>query len=263
MLKNEVLTMQCTHAEKLIPLFAGDDLPAWEADALRRHLESCANCSRLAAEFEESRDWLRGFPAPQFDDALLDGMRDAVLSDIGRIENRARWLQWVIPGLNLRFAASMAALLLIAFLAAYAYRGGRPRIAPGKENVDQANQGGNRKDLMVNERRNDDGNKINPSPVPTGRLSQKQARKVIKKPRIKAIQSPDQVIAKALLPPSPISVEPDFGSPPSDDTARDDAIFNREMTRIEFQTADPNIRIIWLAPKESNSSLTKSNTNTR
>jgi hypothetical protein len=43
----------------------------------------------------------------------------------------------------------------------------------------------------------------------------------------------------------------------------DDAIFNREMTRIEFQTADPNIRIIWLAPKDSDSSLTKPNTNTR
>ncbi|HKE05309.1 MAG TPA: zf-HC2 domain-containing protein, partial [Blastocatellia bacterium] len=83
--------MRCTHAEKLIPLFVGGDLPAREADALRRHLESCANCRRLAAEFEESRDWLRGFAAPQFDEATLDGMRDSVLRDIGRIEYRARW----------------------------------------------------------------------------------------------------------------------------------------------------------------------------
>jgi Putative zinc-finger len=254
--------MQCTHAEKLIPLFAGDDLPGWEEDALRRHLESCANCSRLAAEFEESRDWLRGFPAPQFDDAVLDGMRDAVLRDIGRIENRARWFQWVIPGLNLRFAASVAALLLIAFLASYAYRGGRPRIAPGNGNVEQANQGGDRKDLVIDERRNDEGNKINPSPVPTQRLSQKDARRVIKKPSIKPIQSPDQVIAHT-SPPPPITVEPVFGSPPRGDLAKDDAIFNREMTRIEFQTADPNIRIIWLTPKDSDSSSTKSNTNTR
>src|SRR5262245_10679776 len=113
--------MRCTHAEKLIPLFAGGDLPAREADALRRHLESCGNCRRLAAEFEESRDWLRGFAAPQFDEAMLDGVRDSVLRDIGRIENRARRLQWIVPGRNLRFVASMSILLLIVLVAAYAY----------------------------------------------------------------------------------------------------------------------------------------------
>src|SRR5262245_34998440 len=125
----EALTMRCTHAEKLIPLFAGDDLPAREAGALRRHLKSCANCRRLAAEFEESRDWLRRFAAPQFDEAMLEGMRDSVLRDIGRIENRARGLQWIVPGWNLQFAASMALLLLIVFVATYAHRGRRPRLA--------------------------------------------------------------------------------------------------------------------------------------
>jgi hypothetical protein len=255
--------MRCAHTEKLIPLSAGDDLPAREADALRRHLESCANCRRLAAEFEESRDWLRGFAAPQIDDATLDAMRDSVLRDIGRIENRSRWLQWIVPSRNLRFAASMAALLLIAFLAAYVYRGRQPRMAPGKENFAQTNQGGVRKDSMVNGRRNDEGGKIIPSPVPTRRPPLKHARRVIEKPRIKPIQLSDQVIANALLPPPPISVEPVFGPSPSGDTAKDDAIFNREMTRIEFQTADPNIRIIWLTPKDSDSSSTKTNANTR
>src|SRR5215475_11314123 len=105
--------MRCTHAEKLIPLFAGDDLPAREADALRRHLESCANCRRLAAEFEESRDWLRGFAAPQFDEATLEGMRDSVSRDIGRIEYRARWFQWIVPGWNLRFVFVTSLALLV------------------------------------------------------------------------------------------------------------------------------------------------------
>jgi hypothetical protein len=36
-----------------------------------------------------------------------------------------------------------------------------------------------------------------------------------------------------------------------------------EMLRIEIQTADPNIRIIWLAPKDQHSSSTKSGTNDR
>src|SRR5262245_6958327 len=98
--------MLCAHAEKLIPLFVSSDLPAHEADALRLHLESCANCRRLAAEFEESRDWLSEFAAPQLDEATLDGMRDSVLRNIERIEKRSRRLQWAItvrPGWNLQF----------------------------------------------------------------------------------------------------------------------------------------------------------------
>jgi hypothetical protein len=33
--------------------------------------------------------------------------------------------------------------------------------------------------------------------------------------------------------------------------APDESVEPREMLRIELQTADPNIRIIWLAPKET------------
>src|SRR5262249_49852248 len=156
--------MRCTHAEKLIPLFAGDDLPAREAEALRRHLKSCANCRRLAAEFEESRDWLRRFAAPQFDKATLEGMRDSVLRDIGRIENRALWLQWIVPGWNLRFAASMAMLLLIVVVATYAHRGGRARKAPVQDDVLKTNTGGDQKKFTDGAHRNGPKVKVKTSP---------------------------------------------------------------------------------------------------
>jgi hypothetical protein len=254
--------MRCTHAEKLIPLFAGDDLPAREADTLRRHLVSCANCRRLAAEFEESRDWLRGFAAPQFDDAMLDGMRGSVLRDISRIENRARWTQWIVPGWNLRFTASMAALLLIAFLAAYAYRGGQSRMVPDKEDFVKINPG-DQKDSTGGAQRNDEGFKVNPSPVPTQYPSRKSIRRIKENRGVEPVQLPDIVIATVPIVPPAINIGPVFELPPSGNTAKDDVVFSREMTRIEFQTADPNIRIIWLAPKEPNSSSTKPTTNTR
>src|SRR5262245_27064151 len=254
--------MRCTHAEKLIPLFAGDDLPAREAAALRRHLESCANCRRLADEFEESRDWLRGFPAPQFDDAILDGMRDSVLQDIGRIENRARWLQWVVPGLNLRFAASMAALLLVAFIAAYVYRGKQRQMAPDKDNIVKTKQGSDQKNSNNSPQRDDKGFRVNPSPT-TQYPPRKRGQRIDESPDVKPVQLPDLAIAKARISPLAINIRTIFDLPPDTDMAMDDAIFNREMTRIEFQTADPNIRIIWLTPKDSNSSSTKPNTYTR
>jgi Putative zinc-finger len=255
--------MRCTHAEKLIPLFAGDDLPAREAAALRRHLESCANCRRLADEFEESRDWLRGFAAPQFDDAILDGMRDSVLQDIGRIENRARWLQWVVPGLNLRFAASMAALLLVAFIAAYVYRGKQRQMAPDKDYAVKTKPGSDQKNSSTGPPRDDEHFRVNPSHTTTQNPPRKRGQRINESPGEKPVQLPDLAIGKAQISPLAINIGPIYELSLGADMSMNDAIFNREMTRIEFQTADPNIRIIWLTPKDSDSSSNKPNTNTR
>src|SRR5262249_48762679 len=235
-------------------------LPAREADALRRHLESCANCRRLAAEFEESRDWFRRFSAPQFDDAVMNDMRDSVLRNIGRIENYERWLQWIVPGRDLRFTASGAVLLLILF-STYAYRGRQSQTIPYKENVVKINPGGGQKHSTGDAQRNDE---INPSPVPAQRPPLNRARRINENRGVKPVRLPDIAVVNAPIVPPIINIGHVFEPPPLDaDLAMDDAIFNREMTRIEFQTADPNIRIIWLAPKDSDSSSTKSNTNTR
>src|SRR5262245_45604318 len=104
--------MRCTHAEKLIPLYVGNDLAAEEAEATRRHLESCAHCRDLVTEFEVSYDWLHGFASPDFDEATLDGVRDAVMGEINRIENRPGLLEWILPGWNMRFAFAASLALL-------------------------------------------------------------------------------------------------------------------------------------------------------
>jgi hypothetical protein len=194
---------------------------------------------------------------------MLDDLRDSVLRGIGRVENRSRWLQWIVPGLNLRFAASMAALLLIAFFAAYVYRGSRPQMAPGKENLVETNQGGGHKKSNNIERRNGEAHNANPSPVPKQHPPRKRNAGNMENPTVRQVQAPDQLIAHAAPSRPPMSVQPLIELPPNGGLSNHDAIFNREMTRLEFQTADPNIRIIWLTPKDSNSNSTKPNTNTR
>src|SRR5262245_43382028 len=232
--------MQCTHAEKLIPLFAGDDLPAREAGALRRHLESCANCRRLAAEFEESRDWLRGLAAPQFDEAMLDGMRDSVLRDIGRIENRSRWLQWIVPGWNLRFAfvTSLALLLFGALFSLAINRRQPPRhdlesnkveLSPGKAPDDRANNDGQIERSKTVRR------KFGRKPIKAGPNESPQTEAEMVEPDLTA-----QNMETAMPATDPSAVT---------DPATTDPDADRDTLRIEIQTADPNIRIIWFAPK--------------
>jgi Putative zinc-finger len=245
--------MQCTHVEKLIPLFAGDDLPAREADALRRHLESCENCRRLAAEFEESRDWLCGFAAPQIDEAMLDGVRDSVLRDIGRIENRARWLQWIIPGWNLRFAfaTSLALLLAGALLGLEINR----RQSPHNPNSDraEAQKGGS------------DQVKLPPGKTPDGQAKNgKQAafrntdRRKIKRESTKrgpgeSQLSEEPMVGLDLVTQLTDTVEPATDPSVAPDTAGADPDAGLDALRIEIQTADPNIRIIWFARKSDSS----------
>jgi hypothetical protein len=241
--------MRCTHAEKLIPLFAGDDLPAREADALRRHLESCANCRRLAAEFEESRDWLREFTAPQFDAAILDGVRDSVLRDIGRIENRARLLQWIVPGWNLRFAfVTSLALLLFGALFSLAINR-RQTLHDHESNQAGARKGGgNRVELAPGKTPDDRTN--NDKQIAIGKPDRsKFRRKSIKPGPDESPQTEAGRVEPDLTAQNMETAESSTDQSAVPDPANTDQDANRNMLRIEIQTADPNIRIIWFAPK--------------
>ena len=232
--------MLCTHAEKLIPLFAGDDLPAWEADALRRHLESCARCRRLAAEFEESRDWLRGFSAPQVDEAMLDGVRDSVLRDIGRIENRARWFQWVVPGWNLRFAfVTSLALLLFGVLFSLAINRRQPPRHDPKSNQVELSPG-----KAPDDRANYDGQTARSKPV-----RRKFGRKPIKPGPNESPQTEAERVEPDLTAQNMEAAMPATDPSAAPDPADTDPDAEQDALRIEIQTADPNIRIIWFARK--------------
>jgi hypothetical protein len=249
--------MKCTQAEKLIPLFAGDDLPAREANVLRQHLESCADCRRLASEFEESRDWLINLAAPQFDEAMLDGLRDGVLREISRVEKRRRWFDqwfgWIVPNWNPRFAfaVSLAALLLIAAFGLLIYRR-QPPHGPKQDRADVRKDAGDQVGSHPGGTQDEPDPQIVKGNPEQRRIKRKATRRgFAESPQPEAQTAEPDFVAQDIEPPDPAKPDP----------IKIDLAANREMTRIEFQTADPNIRIIWLTPKDS--SLNKPNTNIR
>ncbi|MGE0132952.1 MAG: anti-sigma factor [Blastocatellales bacterium] len=233
--------MRCAQAEKLIPLFAGGDLSAREAEALNKHLESCADCRQLASEFEESRDWLNSFAAPQFDEAMLDGLRDSVLKEIGQEETRPGLLKWILPSWNPRFAfaASLALLLLIAAFSLLIYRR-QPLHAPKRDQAEMKKDASDKLELHPVETRDEQGSRIVERKPGQPRITRKSAGTESPQPEAQTV-APD-FVAQNIEPPDP---------------AKTDLASNREMTRIEFQTADPNIRIIWFAPKTGASPVSR------
>jgi hypothetical protein len=213
-------------------------------------------------EFEESRNWLINFSAPEFDEATLDGMRDAVLEEIGQVEKRLGLAEWILPSWNPRFvfAASMATLLLIAAVGAFVFWRQQSRPANPDQTMADKNKDGNKVESPQS------GSPDNDQPSRDDKIAgeaprqRKHERKPIKRdlslpPRVKI-----QPVEPDLIAQSPTAPEPASDQSISAGSTQTDLAVNRNMLRIEIQTADPNIRIIWFAPKPDTSPTNIPNT---
>lgn len=76
--------MNCTHIEKILPLYAGGDLGGKDETAVAAHLRSCDSCRLLAEGYSRSQELLRSYEAPEFGSAFFDGIRSAVLEEHAR-----------------------------------------------------------------------------------------------------------------------------------------------------------------------------------
>ena len=260
--------MRCELFEQLIPLHIGGDLESSEANDLRQHLNSCAHCRRLNEDFQASQNWLAGFAAPEFDEASFAKMRASVLSEIEQQEKRGRWpgwpdwKDWLLPKFSPRFVLASAAIALavVSGLIAAVYR---QQVVPTKT-------GG---EVIAD-------NSKSGSPIKTdgkviaatgGQLSAATGReRGFSRPRhSKTEELPPEAFTNggSLNPLEPPVAPPDE---PTIENAAAPATPNvsaepepKEMLRIELQTADPNIRIIWLTPKASGSPAIKPSDQTR
>ncbi len=238
--------MKCEQIEELIPLYVGGDLEPSEADDLRHHLTDCAQCRRLHEDFQASQTWLTTFAVPEFDEASLATLRASVLNEIERQEKRGSWLDWLLPKWNPRLvlAVSTAALVAVTALSVTVYRiqiaspklgddqvsvvtGGYPlQITPGNQQVSTA---------TIKEHRIRRSKPSEPALLPEEAFNNGGLSFPLEPPVI----VPEQTESETAPPAEPEDKEP------------------KEMLRIELQTADPNIRIIWLTPKADSLSNTK------
>ncbi|MDX2043808.1 MAG: zf-HC2 domain-containing protein [Acidobacteriota bacterium] len=247
--------MKCEHIEQLIPLYVGGDLEPPEADDLRHHLTGCALCRRLNEEFQASHTWLSTFAVPEFDEASFATLRASVLSQIERQEKRGSWIHWLLPKWNPRLvlAVSTAALVAVTALSVAVYR---KQIAPPKKTVGNlvaetgipVSTGDGQSVTLAENRLSSNGNS-----TATGG-----------KRRFPGSKTPEPALPEEALNNGGLSfpLEPPVTGPEQAESETTTAVEPedkepKEMLRIELQTADPNIRIIWLTPK---SAPTESNT---
>lgn len=114
--------MNCKHVEPLLPLYVGSDLEEERSQLVAAHLHSCTECARLADEYAEASRLLQRYEPPFVSDEVYSGIRGRVLNEIERKSYRPPWssifsqflaqprMRWITAALLL--AVSVIALYL-------------------------------------------------------------------------------------------------------------------------------------------------------
>lgn len=245
--------MRCELFEELIPLHVGGDLEPPEADELRQHLNSCAHCRQLHEEFQASQNWLSGFAVPKFEEASFANLRTSVLSEIQRQEKRGSWINWLLPkwnprqgwGNGLMLASATIALAITTGLIAMVYRQKTDPVKPGGENIADARQerAGTISTATGRERSGLENNQA----VTAHRTASQSKHLKTASPLLPPEAFTNGGFSNALEPPviPEESAVAESVAPAQPEIKEGET----ETLRIEIQTADPNIRIIWLTPK--------------
>ena len=235
--------MNCKQVEELLPLYAGRDLEEKRATLVTEHLQTCAACAYVADEYRESVQLTEQFAAPVFSEAVYAGMRQHVLREIEAEAMATPWSQSFTSLFRPRLTWAIASVLLIVVSMFAIYfivnrrnderqlADERPvKVEPGTKDRNE------RESLPPSEKR--DEKKPRLAGVP--QAQRKRFRDALAE-RMSTIdaKSPDTLsTANNNNLPEPTLF------PPRDSTALD------KTMRVEIQTKDPKIRIIWFVQQE-------------
>lgn len=236
--------MNCRRVRRLIPLYVEDDVDASVARRVAAHIEWCGQCNWLADEYRESQGWLRASALPEFDENQLSAIKHSVLTEIAAIRQRPSALallaQW-----NRRhvLALSTAVLMIFGMVLLYLYQT-RVKTTPSP--------------VVAKETRPEDESQSEPAnpstvakpapgahPKPRRLPSHEHRRLVARTPRMTAPDKNESQVAEVATQSAQTVMR-------SDSSAT-----SKETLRIEIQTSDPLIRIIWFAPKETDQHQSK------
>lgn len=238
--------MNCKQIQESLPLYVGGELEERRAQSVALHLQSCADCAGIAGEYFESRELLKEFHAPVFSESVYAGIRSRVLREI-ESESAASGL-WQVPAgfFRPRPAWALASVLLIAVAAGIYFIANRrsasdpapksvavspiPSTPPVKTGIQSAPQRTTGPNAFSSPSK--------ATPV-RHRLQRHTHPNVI-------IDPANSVAANTLGVPSTTNSDPvnSVGTlPAADSTAA-------KTLRMEMQTKDPNVRIIWFAQQQ-------------
>ena len=211
--------MNCKNVEPLLSLYVGRDLEEEQSRSVTAHLQSCTECSLAADEYSAASQLLQRYEPPFFSDETYAGIRGQVLNEIER-ESHARVWPGIFSQLFLalvqpRMRWITAALLLAISVTALYLSRSRSHQLPNDQQV------------AVRSEINNDLARSSSSFSSKGQVRMATtSRQITRKKKANA------GVVAANRSPHLDKTQPSSASAP---------------VRVEMQTSNRNIRIIWLS----------------
>lgn len=243
--------MNCKQLEELLPLYVGRDLDEKRARLVSEHVQICSTCAQVAGEYQETLELTQHFAPPVFSDNVYASVRRQVMQQI-EDEPTAPLLplaplfgRWFQP--RLAWAAASALIIAFGFFALYfvVNRGVRP-VADHNPTINREEQTA---EAVATPRTT--GPVTAPSPVKPANENRRRIHSFVNRSPLVAAKAPNSSTAADN---SAKLREPDATS----NLPAVDAVPNKAPLRLEIQTKDPNIRIIWFSPSNSKPALPNS-----
>ena len=229
--------MNCKQVEELLPLYAGRDLEEKRATLITEHMQVCAACAQVADEYRDSVQLSKQFAPPVFSEAVYAGIRQRVLREIETEAMAPSWSQTIASLFRprLRWAIASVLLIVVSTFAIYIF------VNKGKDDRQLANQPPVEVQPETKEHPTSGPQRATlPPSVNTGNKRQQFAG--ISPARPKRSRELD-ITAKN------VSSQP--GSLPEPTLFPPNSTALVKTLRVEIQTQDPKIRIIWFVQPET------------
>jgi hypothetical protein len=240
--------MNCTQVEDLMPLYAGRDLNDGRAQSITVHLQTCARCAAAASEHRETRQLLQEFAPPVFSDETYAEIRQSVSRKIQAQSNASPLSVLVADWFRPRMVWALATALLIAVSAIGIYLIGNgwsaqkqntasaPKIGSGQ--IQAGTRGSDKPATSSSHNAESRGQRYGN----TGPYQRKLDRKA----------APERVNSVVMNSPDPLPAKTETRSQIDVPTEADVSARDAKTTlRVEIQTRNPNIRIIWFAQRDA------------
>ncbi|HEX3143821.1 MAG TPA: zf-HC2 domain-containing protein [Pyrinomonadaceae bacterium] len=232
--------MNCRQIEKYLPLYAGHDLSGSREQLLAAHLQSCGACTEALADFQNARELMQTFSAPSFSDEVYAEIRKSVWRQI-ESESRptlfAAVAAWFQPRLVWSAAAALVVTLSVVGVYVVAQKFTvRPKAIAGVPQIVLPPLNG----------AGENGGSNSAPPEPLRRPRQADVQKRQQRP-VRTV-APDRSIAAGAYSPDGQVPKVESSSPV---IGADDVDLGSGSLRMELQTRDPNIRIIWFTQGDS------------
>ena len=240
--------MNCQQVQDLMPLYAGGELEENRARSVTAHMQVCEMCSGSTREYRETRQLLQGFVPPAFTEDFYAEMRRNVWQEIEKKPVGPAFFGIVADLFRprLAWAAATAVLIVVSVIGIYVIsrRAWAPQpvvsqppasTTPNEQLLTSPNNKSSASSLASS------GN--NSSRTGVHQPDERHKRKTISDRAGVAVMPTVATV-------SPVAT--------SATVPGDSRQLNREVSdasgpplRVEIQTKNPNIRIIWFAPRDT------------